>query len=366
MYRTNLKLLNVYLILSVLTAVSCSSVTGDSDSTVVEGEDSEWLIPSDEVLVGAGRDAIPEISNPNFSPVHEVDFLEPDELIIGIKIGSEIRAYPHRVMNYHEIVNDRIEDVSVAITFCPLTGSALAWDRVIDGEETTFGVSGLIFRNNLIAYDRATNNHWSQMKATSVKGTLREEHPDSYHLIEMTWESWKEAFPESKVLNTRTGFSRNYGFYPYGRNYSSDNNNILFPVNKEDDRLEKKALAHGIFYNSSLHVFPVDYFPEEIGLIQQKLGGQDVVIAGSSKHELVVSFSRVLKGGTELHFQNTTEKFPALMEDEEGNVWNVFGECISGPREGERLDHVPSYNAYWFAWVDFFGSGPRSPIIIFP
>src|SRR6056297_1274704 len=243
--------------------VSCDSVSTSSGSNSEESEGSSWLIPENQIFVGAGREAIPSIDDPSYKPVQEITFIDNDELILGVKVDGEIKGYPHQILNYHEIINDYIANTPVAITFCPLTGSGMAWNRVVNGQETTFGVSGLIHKNNLIAYDRATDNFWSQMLEMSVKGSLQMEKTTSYSIVEMTWNAWKKVFPESIVLSGETGFDRNYKVYPYGRNYNQNNNNIVFPIHREDERLERKTLAHGIFYDTNLHVFPIDYFPEE-------------------------------------------------------------------------------------------------------
>ena len=349
-----------------LLASSCDSVSTSSGSNSEDSEESSWLIPENQVFVGAGRDAIPSLDDPSFKPVNEITFIDNDELILGVKIDGQIKGYPHQILNYHEIVNDRVASTPVAITFCPLTGSGMAWNRVVNGRETTFGVSGLIHKNNLIAYDRATDNFWSQMLEMSVKGSLQSERTSSYSVVEMTWSAWKNAFPESMVLSGETGFDRNYRVYPYGRNYNQNNEFILFPIHREDGRLERKTLAHGIFYDTNLHVFPIKYFPDQLKVINRNIAGNEVVIAGSSKDEMVVSYSSVAADGSVLLFFESEKELPALMKDNEGNEWNLFGECVSGKREGEKLDRLPSYNAYWFAWADFFGQTPRLPIIVSP
>ncbi|HMB97637.1 MAG TPA: DUF3179 domain-containing (seleno)protein, partial [Balneolaceae bacterium] len=200
--------------------ISCESVSTNTSTPNDSNTNDSWLIPEDQVFIGAGRDDIPSIDDPSFKPVGDIDFIEDDELIIGVKIGNEIRGYPHQILNYHEIVNDFIGDEAVAVTFCPLTGSALAWNREIEGEVTEFGVSGLIHKNNLIAYDRATNSYWSQMLEQSVNGERIGIRLQSYGVIEMNWKTWKHRFPDSEVLTGETGFDRDYSSYPYGRNYS--------------------------------------------------------------------------------------------------------------------------------------------------
>lgn len=349
-----------------LFSVQCSSVsTNSGNENENEDENSVWSIPEDKVFIGQGRDGIASIDDPKFERTGDIDFINDDDLITAIQIGDDIRGYPNVILNYHEIVNDRVNDVPVAVTYCPLTGSGLAWNRVLNGVETTFGVSGFIYKNNLIAYDRETESYWSQMLDRAVAGSMEGESREKYRLIEMTWKAWKDAYPNGKVLSGITGFDLNYTIFPYG-DYRTNNNNILFPIEREDDRLERKARTHGIFYSQNLVVFPISAFSDEGTVINSTYSGEDVVVAGMAKDELVVSYSRSLEDGTTLEFSQTDEPLPAIMQDDEGTVWSVFGEALSGPREGEMLKQIPSYNSYWFGWVDFYGTSPRTPVIQIP
>jgi len=359
--------IRILLILCITLGITaCSSVSDNSPEKNSDSEDV-WLIPKEQVYPSTGRDAIASIEDPGFTPARDVEFLDRDELVIGLKIGDTIRAYPHVVLYRHEIVNDQYGEIPVSLTFCPLTGSGLAWKGLINGKETTFGVSGLIYKNNLIAYDRLTGSYWSQMKSLSVNGEMIGEEPDSYHLVEMTWGAWKEAFPNSHVLTRNGDRDARYKTYPYGGDYASNNNSILFPIEgEEDDRLERKALCHGIFFDSFPLVIPIDQFPARTKVINKLHFGNEVVIAGNSELQLAVSFSRVREDGTVLEFYATEADFPVIMEDQEGNLWNIFGEAVSGPRVGETLERIPSYNAFWFAWVDFFSRSPKDPQILFP
>ena len=349
-------------------SAGCTSVVQENQgqSTDSTSTNSDWLIPSDNVFVGASRDEIASLDDPTFKKPSEIDFLDPDELVLGIKVGDQVRAYPNVILYYHEIVNDMIGDKAVAVTYCPLTGSGLAWDRTIDGETTTFGVSGLIYKNNLIAYDRNSESFWSQMMATSVKGTHSGDDLNTLHIIEMEWEAWEKAFPDSKVLAGNGSNSLGYEQYPYGGDYHSDDRAILFPIGQEDDRRDRKTLAHGIYYDSDLTVFPIQSFANQLTVSNKFISGNDVVIIGNGNFKLATSYSRTLEDGTTLNFEKISDEFPIVMQDDSGTEWNIFGEAVSGSMEGKTLTPLPSYNAYWFAWVDFFKSGPKTPVIAIP
>lgn len=140
---------------------------GDNDDSSSSAE-SEWLVPEYEVLDGGpGRDGIPSIDNPKFAPAHEIDFIPDSRRVIGVKHHDEIRAYPIQILDWHEIVNDDYNGTSVAVTYCPLSATGIAW---IPREGSEFGTSGRIFRNNLVAYDRQTGSFWVQMRLRAVNG----------------------------------------------------------------------------------------------------------------------------------------------------------------------------------------------------
>ena len=354
-----MKSISFYLVtLFALTAVSCSKVTDSNPDTEFEGGDcngENWLIPCQQVVDGGpDQDGIPSIDDPQFSTVSEITFLEDWELVMGVKVGDNIKAYPHVILYYHEIVNDEVDETPIALTFCPLTGSGIGWERTINGEITEFGVSGLIHKNNLIPYDRNTGSRWSQMLNKSVNGDLKGLDISTVNVVEMTWGAWKEAFPDSEVLNTNTGFNRNYDKYLYGEDYPVNNSRILFPIYQEDERLDRKTLVHGINIRSVSKVYPIALFNPQLQVINDIFEGEKILIVGSSEMKVSVSFFRTLADGTELEFQPVNEDLPVIAEDQEGNHWDIFGEAVSGPRKGEKLKHTGGYNAYWFAWADFF------------
>ncbi|MDZ7807260.1 MAG: DUF3179 domain-containing (seleno)protein [Gracilimonas sp.] len=152
----------VLIILLFLSVLSCNTVDSNDNPFGNNGPqigDSEWLIPANEIIDGGpGQDGIPSIDDPKFIHMFQADFIEDDRLVIGIKRGDEVRLYPHQILDWHEIVNENFGEESIALTYCPLTGTGIAFDRVIDNFETEFGVSGLLFRNNLIMYDRNTGS----------------------------------------------------------------------------------------------------------------------------------------------------------------------------------------------------------------
>ncbi|MCW9708782.1 DUF3179 domain-containing protein [Fodinibius salsisoli] len=321
----------------------------------------DWLIPQEQVVSGGpGKDGIPSIDNPKFAPASEINYIPNDRRVIGIKIGNSIKAYPHQILDWHEIVNDQVGDEAVAITFCPLTGTAIGWNRAVGGTVTEFGVSGLLFRNNLIPYDRNSDSRWSQMQLRSVAGVLSGTTIETIDLIETSWATWKHMYPQSDVLTRETGFSRNYEGFAYGKNYSTSNSNILFPVQNPDNRLPNKDRVHGVLaqppagHGTIAKAYPINGFGDQIRVITDQVGPREIIVVGSAIHDFAASFRTTLEDGTQFTFVPVQNSLPVVMKDQEGNRWDIFGYAVEGPRQGERLTPTLSYTGYWFGWGDFF------------
>lgn len=314
---------------------------------------NDWLIPVNEVLDGGpGKDGIPSIDNPQFISVDEVTFLRDDDLVLGFADNDDVRAYSHRILDWHEIVNDDINDHSLAVIYCPLTGTGIGWNRLINGTKTTFGVSGLLYNSNIIPYDRFTDSNWSQLMHLSVNGELIGREAQTYNLLETSWETWKKLYPNSHILSLNTGFSRNYDRYPYG-NYKT-NNNLIFPVSNSDDRLHKKERVLGIFVDDNMTVYRFDSFDNTLSLVNDEFQSKKIVVAGSKNLNLIVAFNRTLADGTTLVFEPLQNELPVVMLDNEGTRWDVFGRGITGPRAGQQLKQETQMMGYWFSFAAFY------------
>lgn len=320
---------------------------GSDDSEPIQSKD--WLIPQAQVLDGGpGKDGIPSVDSPNFSSISDIDFLTDTDLVIGMVRNGIAKAYPHPILDWHEIVNDEIAGAKYALTYCPLTGTATAWDRVINGEETTFGVSGKLYNTNLIPYDRLTDSYWSQIRLDCVNGELSGTEIELYPIIETNWRTWKEAFPSSLVQNTDTGFSRNYQSYPYG-DYRTNNDNIIFPVTPSDSRLPAKERVLGLLGETVNRVYSIESFTDNIA-IEDNFDGKEILVIGSKKDNYVVAYEKsVLE-----NVQALVDELPAIAEDSNGNRIDLSGKIISGPMSGEKLEPVTGFMGYYFSLAAFY------------
>lgn len=316
---------------------SCGGGGSGATTPVASGEN--WLIPATEVVDGGpGKDGIPSIDTPVFQRVADNTVMQPSDIVVGVFHEGLYQAYPHEILNWHEVVNDSVQSNSFVLSYCPLTGSALAWDVDDSSGNPEFGVSGLLYNSNLILYDRNTNSRWSQMLELAVWGARIREIPARIHVIETTWETWIAMYPDSWVLTRNTGHQRNYNLYPYG-NYFQDEN-LLFPVSNLDNRLHPKKRVIGIRSATASKVYQLAGFGETTQTINEQFDGQPIVVVGNSVGNFAAIFYRELSDGTVLTFRPLTGQFPSVMQDDEGNTWDLFGTAISGPRAGTQLRKV--------------------------
>lgn len=349
--------MKAFSIISFVFILLNASCTEDSTLTNTNGSNNagEWLIPRDQVRDGGpGKDGIPALTEPELSTIDETNWLSGEDLVIGFADDDDIRAYPHAILDWHEIINDKTENHSIAIIYCPLTGTGIGWNRITDNNSaTTFGVSGLLYNSNIIPYDRATDSNWSQMLFKSVNGTLAGQKADNYNLVETTWETWKEMYPMSKVVSKNTGYSRSYGAYPYGG--YRENESLIFPVSNNDNRLHAKERVLSVFQDDEkARAYTFDDLAAHNNLIIDNFQGKEIIVTGSKQDSLMVAFQTQTQDGTQLEFQVIQNKLPELLRDNEGSTWDVFGRAVSGPREGEHLQTITFMMGYWFSFAAFY------------
>lgn len=314
-----------------------------------------WRISTDFIFDGGvGKEGIPTVDAPVFKSVAEIDYLADEDLVLVLKVGDQIRVYPHAILDYHEVVNDQIGTEAIAITYCPLTGTGLAWNRTIDGHVTSFGGSGLIYNSNLMPYDRATESYWSQMLMRSVKGEHNGMLTKNYSMIEMPWAMVKARFTKARVLTTNTGFTRAYEQYPY-LDYRTNPNFLLFPVEFTDDSRNGKERLLGVEYLGEVKLYPFTAFEGEgTKVFIDGFKGNRLVLIGSAEEGFMMAYQNRLDNGQMLEFTVFEDDPEIVMTDDKGNGWNIFGEAVSGPDTGARLKPINVFMGFWFAWAAFY------------
>ena len=342
---------------STLILSACGDGTGTGPPPQ---EDLVCTIPTDQIFAAASRDAIPSLTTPEFTTASNDGFLFNEDRVLGVVVNGEARAYPFGIMWWHEIVNDTLGGEFILVTYCPLTGTGIAFDPMAGGVLRSFGVSGLLYNTNLTMFDRESNSLWNQMLLGAQCGPDRGTDLPRIPIVETTWEDWKNRHPNTTVLTTNTGFgNRPYFEYPYG-NYADANNSFvdfLAPGTSWSSQLLPKELVLGVIDGNSTTAYPLMGMADSAVsfIVNDVVGSTPVLVVSRSQWETAQAFDRRV-GAQTLTFTLTNNPGPITMVDAEtSSVWDREGKAISGPLAGEQLQPVKdSYLAFWFAWSIYF------------
>ncbi|MFP3854405.1 MAG: DUF3179 domain-containing protein [Anaerolineales bacterium] len=309
------------------------------------------LQPGD-LLLAASEDDIPALD------VEDADFVpaeagnrewDVDELVVGLELDGHARAYPVRLLSLHEVINDELAGVPVAVTWCPLCYSAIVFDRRVEGTTLTFAVSGYLLESNLVMFDRQTGTLWSQLLGQGIRGAHRGEWLKMYPSQVTSWMAWQERHPETEVLSAAAlGRDAEKLIDPYVGYYSSGVSG-LSAGGVSDDRLEDKALVVGLEASGEAAAYPLREL-KELGWIQSEVGNVPVLMVYDSDLEAPFVYSRELAEQV-LDFELAGE--PGILADQQTQSrWRLKeGFAISGPLEGEELDRMQARVTFWFSWV---------------
>ncbi len=308
---------------------------------------------------GVGRDGIPALTDPMFfttEPHDETSYLSDQSRVIGVQVDGEWLAIPHNLMYRHEIVNLNRGSQQLAVTYCPLTGSALTFDRAsVGGAE--FGVSGLLFQSNLIMYDRNTDDSfWPQMFGDAACGSRQGQALARHPVIEMTWGGWQFLFPGSMVVGVGPLDVDAYRASPYGASYESPGNGdfLGFPMPRDDRRRLPKERVLGLPAKGGQAPMAFPFIAMEaqgsrwVG--EFRYGGEPAAVLWDLSRFAAVAV-RPVAGGRSLTFRVDGD---AIVDNETGSRWSVAGQAMEGPLEGEQLAMIPeAYVAFWQPWAAF-------------
>ncbi len=322
--------------------------------------------PADILSGGPPPDGIPPVDDPQFVTVAEADaWLNDPEPVLVVDIDGDVRAYPIQILMWHEIVNDTVGGVPLAVTYCPLCNSAITFERTVRGVETTFGTSGSLYFANLVMYDRATESLWNQIDGRSVVGVLTGDVLTQVPSSMVAWADFRESRPDALVLDReRTGASRPYGTNPYTGLDDPNGQPFLF---RGDIDVRAKAMQRivAIETEGEAAAWALDGLVEgEAAVTSGEFGGSPLVIfwkAGQSsaleKADIAAGrdvgtvgvFSPVVDG-RELTFIASGDEF---VDNETGSIWNVLGNATSGPLAGSTLEPITFVRTFWFSWAAF-------------
>ncbi len=252
---------------------------------------SNATIPVKQIMHGGPpKDGIPAISNPKFVSVEQASHVSSSDRIVGITLDGVSKAYPISILNWHEIVNDEVNGQHFAITYCPLCGTAVAFDAEIGGEVTEFGVSGLLYNSDVLLYDRNTESLWSQISSRSVAGKLVGTELVRLPISHTTWQDWESKYPDTLVLSEETGHFRDYSRDPYAGYEKS--RSLFFAVNNQaPESYHPKELIIGLEVNGTYRAYPfIELDKNGKSSFTDNLNGKDFTINWDSENRAVSIF----------------------------------------------------------------------------
>lgn len=295
---------------------------------------------------GVVKDGIPALVNPALITPSAADYLTPDELVFGVEINGDARAYPLRILDWHEMFNDVIGGIPVALAYCTLCGSGILYETHVDGRDQPFefGSSGFLYRSNKLMYDRETNSLWNQFTGTPEVGTLTRSGIElrTRPVAITSWANWLDAHPETKVLSLETGYRRDYSpGQPYADYFASPT--TMFPARLNDSRLATKSYVFALRDPAVEKAWALSLF-EGGAVVNDTARDTPVVLIGNAETRTVRAYASQGR-----HFAAAGSTGNVLAD---GNEWRVTEDALV-PTDGEPLPRLAGHIAYWFAWQNF-------------
>jgi len=321
----------------------------DSNFQVFLSSEVKHEIRLEEITWGGViKDGIPALTNPSLISASAASYLKANDLVFGVAINGDVRAYPLRIMDWHEMFNEVIGGVPVSLAYCTLCGSGILFETSVEArpQPFVFGSSGFLYRSNKLMYDTATHSLWNQFTGRPVVGPLTGSGIElkTRPVVISSWGDWKERHPGTKVLALETGYRRDYSTgAAYGRYFASPE--LMFPTNVDQSRLRQKDFVFALRSSGAEKAWPLTLF-EGGAVINERAGVLDLVLIGDAASRTVRAYR-----SEGLIF----EKGPTADQVKRGeDVWRVTEEALVGP-DGRSLSRLPGHVAYWFAWSGYFG-----------
>ena len=325
---------------------------------------SRHTVPLSEFRSGGPPpDRIPPVDNPKFVTPNEANFhLDNEEPVMAFELNGDARAYPLQILIFHEIVNDVVAGVPVVITYCPLCNSAIVFERTLEGVVLDFGTTGNLRNSDLVMYDRQTRSWWQQFTGEAVVGALAGRQLTFLSAPIISWQDFKDAYPDGMALSHDTGFRREYGTNPYPEYDLPSTDPFLFD-GVSDGRLRPKERVVAVTVGEVPVAFPFSTLEEE-RVISHRVGGMEIVVffqdgTRSALDSDLFAFSKdvgatgvfdpVLEGRT-LTFRQENGR---IVDDQTGSTWNILGHAVDGELAGKMLAPIVHGNHFWFAWAAF-------------
>ncbi len=335
----------------------------DPDFVRFFNEDAPRSIRFEEIVWGGVRlDGIPPLESAPMVAARNAAYLEPEDIVFGVAINGDYRAYPLRIMDWHEMANDEVGGEPVALAYCTLCGAGVLFSRRHRGKVLSIGTSGFLMRSNKLMYDRGTFTLWNQLTGEPVLGPLAAdpEKLDVIPIVTTTWEAWRTANPTTTVLSVNTGHRRDYSpGAAYGGYFASDD--LMFPAPTAAG-LAPKDRVFALVLGDAARAYPTAAVVEA-GVLNDAVDAQPVVLVALGDELMIEGFDRRAgnvtwnAGAAVRAFQRGERQFAPggdsrTVVDEQGTAWQVTEEALVHP-DGTQLARLPGHLAYWFGWSSF-------------
>lgn len=310
-----------------------------------QGHQAASLIRLDEIRWGGvGQDGIPPLRNPTMISAKQASYLEDDHIVFGIKVNGDARAYPKRILAWHEMFVDEVGGIPVTGVYCTLCGTVILYKSNVNGTIHEMGTSGFLYRSNKLMYDQATQSLWSTLEGKPVVGSLvgKGIQMDYLSVITTTWGEWKKRHPETQVLSINTGHQRNYGEGIAYQAYFADDN-LMFNVPSVDRKLKNKQ---------SILAIRLPEYPEESLAISVAFLKKNPIYQSSIGNQRFVVFTdktgaNRVYDALNLNFKQYDQYITAT--DARGNSWTIYEDRMENS-SGEIRPRIHTFNAFWFGW----------------
>jgi hypothetical protein len=358
---------------ALLAAATCSTAAqGDADRREWPKTDfSRRTVDLAEIESGGPpKDGIPAIDRPRFvgTPAARA-WLKAREPVIVLRMGKDARAYPLQILMYHEIVNDTVNGVPVAVTFCPLCNASIVFERRVAGRALDFGTTGRLRFSDLVMYDRQTESWWQQFTGKGIVGHYAGTDLKKVASEIVSFADFMAAHPTGLVLSRETGYPRPYGRNPYAGYDRIDQSPFLF-TGKKDQRLPPMERVLSVSAGGKHRLYPLSLL-ERHPVLNQEISGLHYVVLAKNNMTSPLDSARIEEGraipaataferrldGRALQFEVREGKY---IDAETGSEWNILGEAVAGPLKGKRLPSLESGVHFAFAWLAF---NPESEIV---
>lgn len=310
-----------------------------------QGHQSTSNIRLDEIRWGGVvQDGIPPLRNPEMIDADQADYLEDDHIVFGIAVNGDVRAYPKRILAWHEMFTDTVGDLSVTGVYCTLCGTVILYKNLHKGTTYELGTSGFLYRSNKLMYDKKTQSLWSTLEGKPVVGALVNKgiQLDYLSVVTTTWGEWKRLHPETTVLSLQTGHNRNYGEGVAYKDYFKDDI-LMFNVPTTNKKLKNKQSVLAV----RLAQYPYDPVAISTSLLEKKR----IFNLEIKDQKLTVVTDK--SGGNRLYKTNDIvfKKHVGSTQllDKNDVLWTLYEDFLEN-KKGERLLRVPAFNAFWFGW----------------